>query len=295
MIPRLLGRATAKLQQPRSIAYLGGASLLLAVGVAFVPWLFPAALFRPLSALVASPTSIIVVAGAVGLLGVQAFRESATSASDGEEGDERRADHLTFPKEPERAHYEEYRTTGHEIDSVFDADPDDTRELGSRRRKAESRIRRTAITVVAEVERIDDEEAAERINAGTWTDDPRAAAFLGGRRLAPLRVRIRDWASGERFERWASHAVEEIDAIDRDERLHVAPDPKSEEFDAGANWFDSDSGGFDTESEEFDAESGDFDTELDELDSLDAELRESDEDGPDGKRDAETGPEEVAR
>jgi hypothetical protein len=288
MIPRLLGRASAKLQQPRSLAYIGGASLLLAVGVAFVPWLFPAAIFRPLSALVASPTSILVVAGAVGLLGVQAFRESATSASDGEEGDERRADHLTFPKEPERAHYEEYRTTGHEIDSVFDADPDDTRELGSRRRKAESRIRRTAITVVAEVERIDDEEAAERIAAGTWTDDPRAAAFLGGRRLAPLRVRIRDWASGERFERWATHAVDEIDAIDRDEQLHVAPDPKSEEFDTGADWFDSDSGGFDTESDE-------FDTELDELEALDAELRESSDSGDEAERDAETGREEVAR
>ncbi|WP_135854312.1 DUF7269 family protein [Halorussus salinus] len=286
MIPRLLGRASAKLQRPRSLAYIGGASLLLAVGVAFVPWLFPAAIFRPLSALVASPTSILVVAGAVGLLGVQAFRKSATSSADGE--GEERTTHLTFPKEPERAHYDEYRTTGHEIDSVFDADPDETREFASRRRKAEGRIRRTAVRVLAEVERIGDEEAAERIAAGTWTDDPRAAAFLGGRRLAPLRVRIRDWASGERFERWATHAVEEIAAIDRDERLQVAREPASGGEDAGANWFE-------TESDAFDADSGDFDTELDELEALDAELRESGEPGTDGERDAETGPEEVAR
>ncbi len=286
MIPRLLGRASAKLQRPRSLAYIGGASLLLAVGVAFVPWLFPAAVFRPLSALVASPTSILVVAGAVGILGVQAFRKSTTSSGDA--GDEERAPNLTLPKEPERAHYDEYRTTGHEIDAVLDADPDETREFASRRRKAEGRIRRTAVTVLAEVERIDDEEAAERIAAGTWTDDPRAAAFLGGRRLAPLRVRIRDWASGERFERWATHAVEEIAAIDRDEQLHVARKPESGESDAGANWFEAGS-------DAFDADSGDFDTELDELEALDADLRGSGEAGTDGERDAEAGREEVAR
>ncbi|UPV76448.1 hypothetical protein M0R89_20005 (plasmid) [Halorussus limi] len=249
MIPRLVGRASARLQQPRSLAVLGGASLALAVGVAFLPWLFPAAIFRPLSAILASPGAILLVAGAAGLLGAQALRTSARPADD--DGENPRA-RWTPAKEPERAHYEEYRTTGDGIDSVFDADPDERRELASRRRRAESRIRRTAITVIADADRIDEERAAERVAAGSWTDDPRAAAFLGGRHLAPLRTRIRDWASGKRYERWATRAVEEIEAIDRGERTRPAESAETRDLDGEPDDFDTGFIGFDTELDELD-------------------------------------------
>jgi hypothetical protein len=237
VIPRLLGRASAKLQRDRSLAVVGGASLALAVGVAFVPWLFPADAFRPLSVTLASPAAILLVAGVIGLLGVQALRRSAAPESD--EGDDDHRVRWTPAKEPERAFYEEYRTTGDEIDSVFGANPDDERQLGSHRRTARKRIRRTAITVVADAERIDEERAAERIADGSWTDDPRAAAFLGGRRFAPLRTRIRDWASGERFERWATRAVEAIDAIDRGEATSSVERTEIGEFEGGHEAFDT--------------------------------------------------------
>ncbi|WP_128478862.1 DUF7269 family protein [Halorussus pelagicus] len=236
MIPRLLGRASAKLQQRRTLAVIGGGSLALAVGVAFLPWLFPAAVFRPLSTVLASPASIFVVAGAAGLLGMQALRASATPASDDEND---RLAEWAPAREPERAYFEEHRTTGEQIDSVFNANREDTRKFSSRRRTAQNRIRETAIAVVADAERIDEERAAERISAGSWTDDPRAAAFLGGRHLAPLRTRIRDWASGERFERWATHAVEAIDAIDQGETANGGESSEASRFDGGPHRFDS--------------------------------------------------------
>ncbi|MFC4451682.1 DUF7269 family protein [Halorussus aquaticus] len=215
MIPRLLGRASARVQQPQTLAVVGGASLALALGVAFLPWLFPAEMVRPVSTVVASPVSILLFGVAAGLLGANAFRESATGKSSESGPRAVGFDRRTRGRVPERAYYDEHRTTGETVDSVLGANPDETDDLYARRRNVRTRIRETAISVVADAERIDSETAAERISAGSWTDDPRAAAFLGGRRLAPLRTRIRDWASGERFERWATRAVAEIETIER--------------------------------------------------------------------------------
>ncbi|NHN61517.1 MULTISPECIES: hypothetical protein [Halorussus] len=213
MIPRLLGRAVARLQRPRTLRILGGGALALALGVAFLPRLFPAAVFRPLSALVASPAAILLFGAAAGLLGVQAVRASATGAVD----DADRADRWTPTRPPERAYYDEYRTAGDDVDAVFDVAPDEADNFASGRRKAHKRILQTAISVVADVEGVDRDTAADLVGSGAWTDDPRAAAFLGRRNYAPLRIRIRDWASGEHFERWADRAVAEIEALDRDD------------------------------------------------------------------------------
>lgn len=210
LLGRFLGRATGRLQQTRTLAVLGGASLALALGVAFVPWLFPAAVFRPLAAAVASPAVVLLFGALAGLLGVRAFGQSAFADEDG-------PDRWTPRRAPERAYYDEHRTAGTEVDAAFDADPRGADDLDALRQTARGRIREVAVSVVAADESIDREAAARRIDAGSWTDDPRAAAFLGGRRLAPLGIRIRDWASGERFERWADRAVAEIEARKRGE------------------------------------------------------------------------------
>jgi len=47
------------------------------------------------------------------------------------------------------------------------------------REQIRSRLRETAIEVVAWTEGCSRETAADRLEAGTWTDDPLAAAFLG--------------------------------------------------------------------------------------------------------------------
>ncbi|WP_137286033.1 DUF7269 family protein [Halorussus salinisoli] len=218
MIARLLGRATERLRQPRTLAGVGGSSLALAVGVAFLPWLFPAAVFRPLSGLVGSPAVILLVGVVAGLLGARALRETATGATDANgDGNADGLDRWTPTRAPERAYYDEHRTAGSAVDSALDVDPGETDDVDVRRRNARGRIRETAVSVVADAEHVDPETAAEGIAAGSWTDDPRAAAFLGGRHLAPLRTRIRDWASGERFDRWATHAVAEVEASERGE------------------------------------------------------------------------------
>ena len=53
------------------------------------------------------------------------------------------------------------------------------------------------------------EEAERLLDAGAWTDDRRAAAFLGDEHL-PLSLRVRDWASGEGARRRAEAAAREL-------------------------------------------------------------------------------------
>jgi len=209
MIPRLLGRASARLGRPRTLSLVGGLALALALGVVFLPWLFVASVFRPVADVAGDPALVAVVGLLAGALGALALGREATGDS--------RAEAWVPDPAPERASYDEARTTGSAIDSALaidpDADADERKRLAHQRTTARGRVRERAIAAVAAAENCDRERAAERIDAGTWTDDPRAAAFLGGARHAPLRVRIRDWASGERFERWATRAVAETEAL----------------------------------------------------------------------------------
>jgi hypothetical protein len=248
LLARLLGRAWAHLRRERTLLRLGGLALALALGVAFLPWLFPASIFRPISRTFAGPVTIGLFGLAAGALGALALRQEVARNGDGDRdgnggsdwGEDETAGRgrdefpdLWVPRPvPERAHYDEHRTAGDAVDSVFTTDASDPDALQSRRETARGRIRETAITVVAAAENCDPETAAGRIRDGTWTDDPRAAAFLGGAKFAPLRIRIRDWASGEQFERWATHAVAEIEAVN-DEKAAAAANEKTAAAAAG--------------------------------------------------------------
>lgn len=220
LIVRLLGRASAHLGRERNLVRIGGLSLALALGVAFLPGPFPESIFRPLSGLFAGPLMVGLFGLVAGALAVLALRREVVGNEDGgkhgsgRDGGRNGNEDLWVPRRtPERAHFDEHWTTGDEIDSVFGDDAEDVRNLGKRRATARGRIRETAIAVIAAAENCEPSEAAQRIDGGTWTDDSRAAAFLGGARYAPLRVRIRDWASGDGYERWATHAVAEIEAL----------------------------------------------------------------------------------
>lgn len=56
------------------------------------------------------------------------------------------------------------------------------------------------------------ETARDALHEGTWTDDPRAAAYLGAATL-PASVRVRDWLSGEPERRQVEATVAELAAI----------------------------------------------------------------------------------
>lgn len=101
---------------------------------------------------------------------------------------------------------------GADIDAAFEAlsgvDEGTPWSSENAERVLRSELRRSA--VVALEGRGHDREAAERLlDAGDWTDDERAAAFLGDEHL-PLRTRVRDWATGEPTRRQAEAAVEAL-------------------------------------------------------------------------------------
>ncbi|WP_158059432.1 DUF7269 family protein [Halorussus halophilus] len=188
------------LLRDRNLALVGTVSLLLALGVAFVPSV--AALLRPLAGLTGQGT-VLLVGAVAGLLGLWSFKQGV--------GDTDEADLWTPQKLPERAYYDEHRTAGADVDSVLDEEE----VMAGPRNEARSRIRKTAVSVVANAQDCSGGEANGRLNDGSWTDDPRAAAFFAERGVAdvPLRARIRDWASGEAFERQARHAVAEMERL----------------------------------------------------------------------------------
>ncbi|MUV50741.1 hypothetical protein GJ630_14085, partial [Haloarcula sp. CBA1122] len=60
---------------------------------------------------------------------------------------------------------------------------------------------------------------ARDVRTGSWTDDRRAAAFLGGPDAPdpPIEMQLRDWASGEGFDRKVEAAATEIRRLQRGE------------------------------------------------------------------------------
>lgn len=84
------------------------------------------------------------------------------------------------------------------------------------KRQLRDRLRKTAVDVLVWRGDCSEETARERIDAGTWTDDPYAVAFLSDERTAavPLVERVRRSLSREpRFRRQARHAVDAIARI----------------------------------------------------------------------------------
>ncbi|MUV51678.1 hypothetical protein, partial [Haloarcula sp. CBA1122] len=75
-----------------------------------------------------------------------------------------------------------------------------------------NRLREAARQVLVETADMSTEAAARDVRTGSWTDDRRAAAFLGGPDAPdpPIEMQLRDWASGEGFDRKVEAAATEI-------------------------------------------------------------------------------------
>lgn len=141
----------------------------------------------PLLALVAAGYGVKVLAAATGDVPV---RERAVTEHDGS-------------TDPPRV--------GADIDEAFDAlgaNEASTWSETNAVRMLRSELRRCAVTAL-EPRGHSREEAERLVDDGAWTDDRRAAAFLGDEHL-PLRMRVRDWASGEPKRRRAEAAVDEL-------------------------------------------------------------------------------------
>lgn len=200
----LVERLLAPTREPTSLKAVGTAALLGAVVVAVAPGLLSlVGLGGPgPSVWLAFPLGLLALA-----LAVRAFRSGAES------------DDGTVP----RPDYETRDTAdaprvGEAIDDRIedlagdDADADRVREgvVGDVRR----RLRETVVDAMVTGEGVDRETANESVREGTWTDDPRARAFLGGEAAPPMPVwlRIADWLRGAPSVRRIEATV---DAIER--------------------------------------------------------------------------------
>jgi len=102
---------------------------------------------------------------------------------------------------------------GSEIDSqlALVAEDETSRQARARVRRG---VRSVAVETLVDVDGVDEAEAERRLDAGTWTADPRARAFLGdeGVERPPLSVRVTDWLSADpTFTRRATATVEELE------------------------------------------------------------------------------------
>lgn len=100
---------------------------------------------------------------------------------------------------------------GSDIDDAFDALGAEDRTSWTKMnatRMLSSELRRSTTTAL-EARGHPREEAERLVDSGAWTDDPRAAAFLGDEHL-PLWMRVRDWASGAGKRRQAEATVDEL-------------------------------------------------------------------------------------
>ncbi|WP_276271486.1 DUF7269 family protein [Haloarcula litorea] len=190
----------------RLAATVGLLALAGSVAVALVPGLVAVPGDQSAAAMLRG--ALPVVAAAVALLGL-----SAALGTDGHAAADAR---VTFPDEPEAVDGEDRELVGGELDERLAAiggrvdryDPLEAGYAGDVR----DRLRETAERTLAESAGYDADGAAEAVEHGTWTDDPRAAAFLGGGSVPdpPLRVQLRDWASGEAFDRRVAATLAEI-------------------------------------------------------------------------------------
>lgn len=190
--------------------------LALAAAVAVV--VLPGTVLPPLelaNETVRSLRSFAVLLGAfVGIFGLYV----AYHRGDGDDVDDSPVESVELPAEnPERTHGPTNAAVGSELDDrlervgglVEDA-PDEAYSAY----QIERSLRGLAVRVVSTTADCSTERAREHVDQGTWTDDVRAAAFVGGEDgpERTVRMRIGDWASGRPFDRQVEATVDELAA-----------------------------------------------------------------------------------
>lgn len=95
------------------------------------------------------------------------------------------------------------------------------------RRQAREAIHRAVRSTLAGRHGVSSAEADQRLGDGSWTDDPRAAAYVSADVSLPLRLRLQDWAHGARRQRGLEAAIEEVDALAAEGPGGEAPRPET--------------------------------------------------------------------
>lgn len=186
---------------------MSGRVVFVAVGTAAVVAGLAVAL-RPSLAAGLAPTYLVVT-----LVGVLALVQAAGATLARFRGERRQADL------PEVERRRVFPAPGAEFDETLASLP---RRLGRsadhHRLEIRTRLREVTEETLVRYGGLSPEEAAERVEAGTWTDDVRAVSFFapGAERGIPLTERVRDALGAERaFARRARAVVVALAAYTR--------------------------------------------------------------------------------
>lgn len=211
---------------------LGLAALAGAVFVVTFPSVLPdvgSGTARQLQ-LVASVSAAVI--GVFGLYTVVRTQDSALPPIKGsqprdpyrdDETGDRSTELLDELLEPEATQAESGELVGDDIDELLEkidgrVDPYNGLEA-SYASEIRNRLREAARQMLVETAEISMEAAAREVRTGSWTDNRRAATFLGGPDAPdpPIEMQLRDWASGEGFDRKVEAATAEIRRLQRGE------------------------------------------------------------------------------
>ncbi|WP_435320568.1 DUF7269 family protein [Haloarchaeobius sp. TZWSO28] len=203
------GRAFGKLFDRKSALLLVGTGALVgALVLAFLP--YPMEPSRPyVEGILTNRGTVLFLGLTGGIIGaVHLYRTERDETTDVLSG--------VFP---EGASYQARESAGDSFDSSVQnltgelPDSNSSSWWRSRERlEVERQVRAVAVEVLQSSENWTEAEARAHLERGTWTDNPRAARFLGGNEAPelPLKMQFFDWLSGEAFERHVTHTVDEL-------------------------------------------------------------------------------------
>lgn len=153
----------------------------------------------PLDAALVSPVGVLVLV--VGVYAAQQWRSAEVTTAE--------------PPTPETA--TEYPVPGEEIDELLATIDGNYLRTYQERRRVTQRVTALAVAVLADRGGWTETDARDALEAGSWTDDPHAAAYFAGRypEWAPLRFRLRERAPLTRVthSHQVDRAVEAIRAV----------------------------------------------------------------------------------
>lgn len=163
---------------------------------------------RPNGGLDAAAASLVALVGndyvlAAGVASVALLVVVAVLVLRGVDGVDR-----TTPPEPETVQNAAH--PGVEFDRAVEGASWNPVGRDEKREAVRERVRDAAVRSVMHRDGVARERAAARVDAGDWTDDDAAAAFLGGAERTSVTARLLGPLSGPGFRRGARRAVDEI-------------------------------------------------------------------------------------
>jgi hypothetical protein len=214
---KLVGRVVGALplQDPRVLSAVGAVCVLGSLLVTFLPGVLPLEAVEPFVAPFANELVVVLLGLTAGGLGAYWAWQSA-----GEDDDATHTGTVVAIPDYDAGTRDSVDTVADGIDGVLDDLASSSTALSDAQfRSTRSRVRRrfrdTVVDVLVASYGYERSEAVHQVDHGLWTDDVRAAHFLGNDTVAkpPLRIRITDWIRGEPFAAKVRASVDRLAAL----------------------------------------------------------------------------------